>query len=163
MAEEKKREGKQLRGFAVMDAQKQKEIASKGGRAAHAKGTAHEFTPEQARNAGRKGGQIVSKNREHMAHIGRRGGEAVSQDRAHMAQIGRKGGEAVSQDRAHMANIGREGGEAVSGDREHMAQIGREGGRARGATTHPVEGETDLERDERERREREEEEGRRLQ
>ena len=40
-----------------MDAAKQREIASKGGKAAHLKGTAHEFTPEEAREAGRKGGQ----------------------------------------------------------------------------------------------------------
>jgi general stress protein YciG len=45
------------RGFASMDANRQREIASKGGRAAHEKGTAHEFTPEEARAAGRKGGQ----------------------------------------------------------------------------------------------------------
>jgi uncharacterized protein len=45
------------RGFASMDAARQREIASKGGRAAHEKGTAHEFTPEEARAAGRKGGQ----------------------------------------------------------------------------------------------------------
>ena len=44
------------RGFASMDAAKQREIASKGGKAAHAKGTAHEFTSEEAREAGRKGG-----------------------------------------------------------------------------------------------------------
>jgi hypothetical protein len=41
-----------------MSADKQREIASKGGRAAHEKGTAHEWTPDEARNAGRKGGQI---------------------------------------------------------------------------------------------------------
>lgn len=41
-----------------MSPEKQREIASKGGRAAHEKGTAHEWTPEEARNAGRKGGQI---------------------------------------------------------------------------------------------------------
>jgi uncharacterized protein len=39
-----------------MDRAKQREIASKGGRAAHQKGTAHEWTPEEAREAGRKGG-----------------------------------------------------------------------------------------------------------
>jgi general stress protein YciG len=64
------------RGFASMDRSKQKEIASKGGRAAHAKGTAHEFDSGEARDAGRKGGVAVSRNREHMAAIGRRGGEA---------------------------------------------------------------------------------------
>jgi hypothetical protein len=41
-----------------MSPEKQREIASKGGRAAHEKGTAHEWTPDEARNAGRKGGQI---------------------------------------------------------------------------------------------------------
>jgi uncharacterized protein len=44
------------RGFASMDRQKQREIASKGGRVAHEKGTAHEWTREEAREAGRKGG-----------------------------------------------------------------------------------------------------------
>jgi general stress protein YciG len=47
------------RGFASMDAARQREIASKGGRAAHEKGTAHEFTSEEARAAGRKGGQAA--------------------------------------------------------------------------------------------------------
>ncbi|MGH2437553.1 MAG: KGG domain-containing protein [bacterium] len=44
------------RGFASMPAHKQREIASKGGRAAHAKGTAHEWRGDEAREAGRKGG-----------------------------------------------------------------------------------------------------------
>ena len=51
-------ERKERRGFASMSAEKQREIASKGGRAAHEKGTAHEWTSEEARSAGRKGGQI---------------------------------------------------------------------------------------------------------
>jgi general stress protein YciG len=50
--------GKKLRGFAVMDAARQKKIASKGGKAAHAKGTAHEWSSEEARAAGRKGGLL---------------------------------------------------------------------------------------------------------
>ncbi len=45
------------RGFGSMDEDKQREIASKGGKAAHQKGTAHEFTPDEAKEAGRKGGQ----------------------------------------------------------------------------------------------------------
>jgi general stress protein YciG len=49
---------KERRGFASMSPEKQREIASKGGRAAHEKGTAHEWTSEEARSAGRKGGQI---------------------------------------------------------------------------------------------------------
>jgi uncharacterized protein len=69
------------RGFASMDRDKQKEIASKGGKAAHAKGTAHEFDSSEAREAGRKGGVAVSRNREHMAAIGRRGGEARGHSR----------------------------------------------------------------------------------
>src|SRR3954465_3569468 len=64
------------RGFASMDEDKQREIASKGGRAAHAKGTAHEFTSEEAREAGRKGGEAVSQDREHMAEIGAEGGRS---------------------------------------------------------------------------------------
>ena len=51
-------ERKERRGFASMSREKQREIASKGGRAAHQKGTAHEWTSEEARSAGRKGGQI---------------------------------------------------------------------------------------------------------
>jgi general stress protein YciG len=64
------------RGFASMDAMKQREIARKGGRAAHVKGTAHEFTQDEARAAGRKGGERVSTNREHMSRIGRIGGKS---------------------------------------------------------------------------------------
>ena len=47
---------KEDRGFASMDRAKQREIASKGGKAAHQKGTAHEWTSDEARDAGRKGG-----------------------------------------------------------------------------------------------------------
>lgn len=49
--------GESKRGFASMDETKQREIASKGGKAAHEKGTAHEFDSEEAREAGRKGGE----------------------------------------------------------------------------------------------------------
>ena len=52
------------RGFAAMSPEKQKEIASLGGKAAHAKGTAHEFSPEEARQAGRKGGQAAQRARQ---------------------------------------------------------------------------------------------------
>jgi general stress protein YciG len=74
------------RGFASMDASKQREIASKGGRAAHAKGTAHEFTSDEARVAGRKGGEAVSRDRAHMSAIGREGGH--SRGRARQTQVG---------------------------------------------------------------------------
>jgi general stress protein YciG len=72
------------RGFASMDPAKQREIASKGGKAAHEKGTAHEFTPEEARAAGRKGG-MAAHNRgtahkftpEEARAAGRKGGRAA--------------------------------------------------------------------------------------
>ncbi len=68
------------RGFASMDPSKQKEIASRGGKAAHAQGRAHEFTTDEARAAGRKGGQAVSRDRAHMAMIGRQGGKRRGQN-----------------------------------------------------------------------------------
>jgi general stress protein YciG len=64
------------RGFASMDPARQRQIASQGGRAAHQQGTAHEFDSEEARVAGRKGGEVVSRDRAHMSQIGRKGGEA---------------------------------------------------------------------------------------
>ncbi|MEB3287363.1 MAG: KGG domain-containing protein [Vampirovibrionales bacterium] len=73
--EKEKTNNTSKRGFASMDEARQREIASKGGKAAHEKGTAHEWTSAEAREAGRKGGESVSKNREHMAAIGRRGGQ----------------------------------------------------------------------------------------
>lgn len=66
----------QKRGFAAMNQQLQRAIASKGGQAAHQKGTAHEFDSKEARLAGQKGGMAVSRDREHMAEIGRKGGES---------------------------------------------------------------------------------------
>jgi general stress protein YciG len=76
---------KKARGFAAMDEEERREIASMGGRAAHQRGTAHEFDAEEAREAGRKGGEAVSRDREHMAEIGRKGGLA-----AHHAEDGRQ-------------------------------------------------------------------------
>ena len=72
------KKGSSHRGFAAMSADQQKQIASKGGEA-------------------------VSKNREHMAEIGKKGGEIVSQNRKHMSEIGKKGGEAskVSRNNRH--------------------------------------------------------------
>jgi uncharacterized protein len=69
------------RGFASMDEEKQREIASKGGKTAHEEGKAHEFTPEEAREAGRKGGETVSQDREHMSEIGKKGGETRGGER----------------------------------------------------------------------------------
>jgi len=64
------------RGFAALDRVKRLELARRGGLAAHARGTAHEFSTEEAQRAGRKGGAKVSNDREHMARIGRRGAAA---------------------------------------------------------------------------------------
>lgn len=65
-ASEKNNESKNrtsMRGFASMDRQKQREIASMGGKAAHQQGTAHKWTSEEARQAGKKGGEKRSKAR----------------------------------------------------------------------------------------------------
>ncbi len=65
------------RGFAAMDQSKQREIASRRRckRRMRIKGCAHEFTADEARAAGRKGGETVSRDRDHMARIGRAGGQ----------------------------------------------------------------------------------------
>jgi uncharacterized protein len=63
------------RGFASMSPERQKEIARSGGRAAHEKGKAHRFSSDEARAAGKKGGEIISRDREHMSLIGKKGGE----------------------------------------------------------------------------------------
>jgi len=64
------------RGFAVLDAERRKEIARLGGKTAHKNGNAHRFNPEEASMAGKKGGATISENRDYMADIGRRGGLA---------------------------------------------------------------------------------------
>lgn len=69
------RRASKRRGFAGMSDARQRAIAAEGGRAAHQQGTAHEFSSTEARQAGQKGGETVSRNRSHMAEIGRRGGE----------------------------------------------------------------------------------------
>ena len=63
-AEEELAVAKEDRGFASMDRAKQREIASKGGKAAHQKGTAHEWTSEEAREAGRKGGMASHRRKQ---------------------------------------------------------------------------------------------------
>jgi uncharacterized protein len=51
------------RGFAGMSPERQREIASRGGKAAHKKGTAHEWSREEAQSAGRRGGLRSHENR----------------------------------------------------------------------------------------------------
>ena len=70
---------KEDRGFASMDRAKQREIASKGGKAAHQKGTAHEWTSEEARDAGRKGG--IASHRRRREQMGLGGSDSTADDR----------------------------------------------------------------------------------
>lgn len=89
---------KEDRGFASMDRSKQREIASKGGKAAHQKGTAHEWTSEEARNAGRKGGLAShARRRERLAQQGSVG-SAVGTSGSVPAES--RPGEPASQDSA---------------------------------------------------------------
>jgi hypothetical protein len=76
------------RGFAAMDLSKHRETASQGGQAAHTQGRAHEFTADDARAAGRKGREIVSRDRAHMAAIARAGGRARGRNRTLQAATG---------------------------------------------------------------------------
>ncbi len=77
---------KEDRGFASMDRNKQREIASKGGKAAHQKGTAHEWTSEEAREAGRKGG-MASHRRKQQQKEGGEGGVETSQPSAGSSEV----------------------------------------------------------------------------
>jgi general stress protein YciG len=86
-----------MSGFASMDEGKQREIARKGGLAAHRKGTAHEFTTEEARFAGRKGGQQVSADRSHMTEIGRLGGRRSAERRRNRASRANQEADQTSQ------------------------------------------------------------------
>ncbi|MFT5642748.1 MAG: general stress protein YciG [Janthinobacterium sp.] len=97
------------RGFAAMDQQLQREIASKGGQAAHQKGTAHEFDSNEARSAGQKGGVSVSRDREHMAEIGRRGGESRQ---AASSEMESSSSSALPRARSEKRQAGKQGNKA---------------------------------------------------
>ncbi|HEY0970678.1 MAG TPA: KGG domain-containing protein [Gemmatimonadales bacterium] len=118
--------GKSRRGFASMDPARQREIASKGGKAAHAKGTAHEWSSEEARVAGRKGGEVVSRDRAHMAAIGREGGEARGQNarraRAQQRDTDTSRQVAPMADRELAREVSREGGSASRADRGERSE-----------------------------------------
>ena len=79
---------KEDRGFASMDRARQREIASKGGKAAHQKGTAHEWTSEEARDAGRKGG--IASHRRRREQVG--GGASEEGTQATTESAGAFGG-----------------------------------------------------------------------
>lgn len=106
--------GKSKRGFASMDPARQRDIASKGGKAAHAKGTAHEWSADEARMAGRKGGEVVSRDRAHMEAIGRAGGEARGRARQLAAQAAAQQATPRFQDREAVVSVSREGLPAIT-------------------------------------------------
>ena len=82
---------KEDRGFASMDRNKQREIASKGGKAAHQKGTAHEWTSEEAREAGRKGGMASHRRKQQQQQPP--GGEATTMSNASSEEMVASSGE----------------------------------------------------------------------
>ena len=108
--------GKSGRGFASMDPQRQRPIASQGGKAAHEKGTAHEFTSEEARQAGSKGGQAAHQK-----------GTAHEFDSEEAREAGRKGGQASHGGGG--ANRGNQASQpANQGDNDTGDQAANEGG-----------------------------------
>jgi general stress protein YciG len=80
-----------------MDKTRRQEIASRGGRSAHAKGKAHRFTPDEARQAGLKGGASVSKDRAHMSNIGRIGGQKSTSHHRAEPEVERPAPKAVAK------------------------------------------------------------------
>ena len=110
--------GKSRRGFASMDPSRQRAIASRGGKAAHEKGTAHEWTSDEARDAGRKGGEVVSRDRAHMAAIGREGGEARGRSRARAIASATNAASERYSDRETPVATSREFGPGRESDRE---------------------------------------------
>lgn len=77
------------RGFAAISPDQHKAICSKGGKTAHEKGTAHEFTSEQAKDAGAKGGDTIfaTRGRDYMREIGRKGGLALKAKRSSVETV----------------------------------------------------------------------------
>jgi general stress protein YciG len=115
------------RGFASMDQAKQREIASKGGRAAHAKGTAHEFTSDEARIAGRKGGETVSRDRAHMSAIGREGGHSRGRARAQQPGVGEiESGRGMDTERSNYVGQGNDRGTFGETDRGNIGSARNE-------------------------------------
>ncbi|HKB80340.1 MAG TPA: KGG domain-containing protein [Thermoanaerobaculia bacterium] len=124
------------RGFASMDRGKQREIASKGGRAAHAKGTAHEFTSDEARVAGRKGGEAVSQDRAHMSAIGREGGHSRGRSRQiQSSQQGTpvSGGGATDTERASYERVSDRGTLNANPRPDRSAELANRGNEASSA------------------------------
>lgn len=105
------RVGKSNRGFASMDPQRQREIARMGGKAAHERGLAHQFTPEEARIAGRKGGEA--------SHGGHRAGAraaSTGSDKGRTSTPEARPAENKS-DVSDMSDMGSRGGSPAHADR----------------------------------------------
>src|SRR4051794_17126790 len=109
---------KSVRGFAAMDPEEQRRIASMGGKAAHRSGSAHEFDHAEAVVAGRKGGLIVSRDRKHMATIGRKGGDAAHRN----ASTARKSA-AQHEDESRRNQPSSRGRSASGGSRQGTARM----------------------------------------
>lgn len=89
------------RGFAGMDPERQRQISSQGGKAAHQKGTAHEFDSEEAREAGRKGGMVSGGRRRARDSANRQTGEGSESSDERSSDEDRNahtGGEGASAD-----------------------------------------------------------------
>jgi general stress protein YciG len=106
-----RKKGKLKRGFACLSPERRREIASLGGKAAHRKGTGHEFTITEASEAGKKGGKRVVKKygKKHMAAIGKKGGvvNAATKhrwDSAEASEAGKKGGKVSGSRRRKSAS-----------------------------------------------------------
>jgi general stress protein YciG len=105
---------KEDRGFASMDRAKQREIASKGGKAAHQKGTAHEWTSEEARDAGRKGGIASHQRRREQ---GGQGSERGSGSDLSVAMDRESGSSSSSSSESSESMRGWSSDDSMSGDR----------------------------------------------
>lgn len=81
---------KPRRGFAALDPEKLRRIARLGSQMSHARGKAHEFTTEEARHAGTKGGRVISRDRKHMSRIGIKGGKAAARRKRVEEEEGKK-------------------------------------------------------------------------
>lgn len=85
---------KRLRGFAAMDPDRRRAIASNGGKQAHANGKAPKWNPESASAAGRKSHELHPKTKDEMADLGRLGGAATALIPGHASRAGQLGGAA---------------------------------------------------------------------
>lgn len=126
-----KQSGTGNRGFASMDPERQREIASEGGRAAHAKGTAHEFTSEEARRAGSMshGGNQQSGNRSGNQQGANQAGNQQSGSRSGSQQGSNQGGNQQSGSRSGNQQSGNQGGSQSDG-RSGNQQSGNRGNKS---------------------------------